>query len=305
MISTIYSFTKNLIFLFFIAFSLVAIGRACRLATDGFSLSRIIEETPYESFDQKELDPSELKALQDLLDQDYSYLGSGGQFYAFVSRDQKTVLKLFKFHHLKPPLWKKFVPSNRWMKKNYKMMVQKKQKVKSLLFSSLDVANTDFKKEAAIVYIHVNPTQILKRRITIYDKIGSKYSLDADTLSFIVQKKGVPASLYLKKLIDDKKEDKAREAIYSLVKFSILRSKKGIRDLDFKFRSNLGFYEDQPMQIDVGSLALDPLAAKEEIYKNDLLVAHHKFKKWLQKNTPTISNYFFDLCTHVEAIDAP
>ena len=301
MTSFIY-YKKSFFFILVFGLFFVALSKICREATDGFSISRILPPKEGVVFKNTILSEKEKKEIHKLLCQKYTYLGCGGQFYVFSSEDGTTVLKLFKFHHLRAPTWKKWVPKNPWMKKNYSQMKASKEKVKAGLFASLQIASMRFKRESGLIYAHVEPTTILKHKIVLFDKLHNKFFLDADTTCFVLQKKGIVASLYLKDLVEKKQIEKAHKALDSLLTFSLSRSKCGIRDLDFKFRSNLGFYEDEPMQLDLGSLSLYEEKDSLEIFNKDLKKAHHKFNKWLTKHLPSLIDYFYAICHHSELI---
>nr|NGX60255.1 hypothetical protein [Chlamydiota bacterium] len=77
----------------------------------GFSLAKI--RSPFEKSSKWEIDqlPAyEKEELHGILSQDFNYLGSGAQCYAFFSADGKYVLKFFKMKHLIPKKWLKLIP---------------------------------------------------------------------------------------------------------------------------------------------------------------------------------------------------
>src|SRR2546422_718538 len=66
----------------------------CHNQTKGFQVCKIYSPLPYDA--QWEIQGEGVK-----LNSTFRFLGKGGQFYAFVSDDGKTVLKLFKMHNLR------------------------------------------------------------------------------------------------------------------------------------------------------------------------------------------------------------
>ncbi|NGX26325.1 MAG: hypothetical protein K940chlam6_00241 [Chlamydiae bacterium] len=96
--------------LFFIGF--IAVERFCHKQTQGFQLQKIQADLPHNS-DWETLLPGDhtSQRLQTILSQPYSFLNSGGESYAFVSKDGKYVLKFFKLHHMRPKSFAdKFLP---------------------------------------------------------------------------------------------------------------------------------------------------------------------------------------------------
>src|SRR6185295_13284709 len=72
------------------------IGCWCSKQTCGFQVSKILtHEADYPHLGLPQPSSEELKQIQNLLDQPFEFLGRGGQCFAFLGRDQKTVIKFF------------------------------------------------------------------------------------------------------------------------------------------------------------------------------------------------------------------
>ena len=85
-------------------------AKFCHRATDGFAVVNVYApkgdhskwDTPLSSEIKAEIDP--------ILSGCFTYFSCGSQSYVFLSEDGKTVLKLFKFQHLRIPPWLESIP---------------------------------------------------------------------------------------------------------------------------------------------------------------------------------------------------
>ena len=71
----------------------------CKGATDGFTVARITGVLPYDA--RWESSTPLTEDVRAILHQKFTFLGSGGQCYAFASEDGRYVLKCFKSYRLK------------------------------------------------------------------------------------------------------------------------------------------------------------------------------------------------------------
>ncbi len=112
-------------------------------------------------------------------DQPYEYLGSGAQFYAFVSRDKCFVLKLFKTHH------------------GLFATKEKKRNRISRLFKSAKLAEEFLSEETGILLLHLAKTKHFGE-ITISDPLHIAHLLNLDRTAFVLQKYAQPAAMRLR-----------------------------------------------------------------------------------------------------------
>ena len=71
--------------------------------TEGFRYYHLISNLPNEPrWDVPPPSDEEMTRINQLLEQPFTFLGSGGWCYAFLGQDQKTVIKFFKHSHLYP-----------------------------------------------------------------------------------------------------------------------------------------------------------------------------------------------------------
>src|SRR5690242_7329585 len=75
----------------------------CYSQTRGFRLYSILSDLPNDPrWEVPPLSDRDQKKIDALLNQEFTFLGSGGWSFAFLGEDQKTVLKFFNHTHLSP-----------------------------------------------------------------------------------------------------------------------------------------------------------------------------------------------------------
>ena len=129
---------KRLVKIFLFAILFFGIERLCHKATDGFALVNVYAP-PGDNGKWHRTDSPD----SNLLDQTYHYFDSGSQSYVFVSEDGKTILKLFKFQHMRTPPWLDFLPSKGKLGEKR----GKKRKTLEKTFNSYSLAYDQLKEE--------------------------------------------------------------------------------------------------------------------------------------------------------------
>jgi hypothetical protein len=222
-----------------------------------------------------------------ILTQDYFYLGSGAQCYAFISADGKYVLKFFKMKHLLPKKWLRYFPfpglgSYRFRKTERRVARQKS------LFHSYTLAWEHLQKETGLVYVHLNKTDELKLSTLLFEKEGDSFSVDLDQYEFIVQRKSTLVREYISNCMKADKKEKAVEAIEALLGRVVALSKKGFVDQDSGVSHNYGFVGGDVIHFDVGQLIADPKADEPSHYQREVLRVAYKLEMWLKEDFPEL-----------------
>lgn len=226
-------------------------------------------------------------SMAPILSQDYFYLGSGAQCYAFISADGKYVLKFFKMKHLLPKKWLRYFPfpglgSYRFRKTERRVARQKS------LFQSYMLAWEHLQKETGLVYIHLNKTDELKMAPLLFDKEGDSFQVDLDQYEFIVQRKSTLLRDHIAACMKEGKKEKAVEAIQSLLGRVVELSKKGFIDQDSGVSHNYGFVGKEVIHFDVGQLTSDKTAAEPSHYQREVLRVAYKLELWLKEDFPEL-----------------
>lgn len=253
----------------------------CQRETGGFTTTSLISY--FEPRAEWEAPPLSSE-IEKILCQKFHYLGQGGQSFAFVSEDGNYVLKFFKLHRvLLPSLLQKLpLPSfcQEWIGKK----AGKKYKKIERDFTSYKLAFEELKEETGLLFLHLNPDKIFKKKLLLVDKLNSEIHLDVHAVPFVLQKRATGLYSHISCLNRDEAE-KAFRAVFSLL---INRCKKGIFDEDPRLHKNMGFIGERAIIFDAGRFLLDPQRADPEIYKRDLLSMTERFRGWIEMQHPEL-----------------
>lgn len=244
-------------FLFFLI-AFIACERFCHKKTHGFRLHKIFSHLTYNpSWEIFSPSQEQIKEIKAALDQEFYFLGSGGQCYAFVSKDDAYVLKVFKQHHMEQNFWKneKFIP--KVLKPLHKNFVVHNHKPMDKILHSCKLAYEFLKKETALVYIHLNKTDFFHQNITLIDPINIKHTVNLDRVEFVLQYKGSMAYPTLLSLIENKQMDDAKKHLEALLDTILARCRAGILDKDPIIKRNFAFIGEKAIIIDFGCFSYD------------------------------------------------
>jgi hypothetical protein len=272
------SFARRAIFRFFVfLIAFVFVERFCHKQTEGFRLSKIASNLPNRPDWATPPPPAE---VQEALSQPYRFLGSGGQCYAFVSADGKSVIKFFKHHHMRP------LPFG----------VQDAVRSKRLeeLFASVKIAHDRLKGETGVLFLHLNPTADFAKPLTLIDPIGIAHRIDLNQTTFVLQKRAELFFPKAKKLLKEGKKEELQDLICALFTLIANRISKQVADCDPILKRNMGFLEGKALQIDLGSFILDPSLQSPLAQKRVLFFETRKLRHLLKKQAPELLP-FFDL----------
>ncbi len=230
--------------------ALFGVERFCRAQTDGFRISKIHSGFVFHS-EPTSFDPK-------ILDQRFTFLGSGVQSYAFLGDDGKTVLKVFKHYH-NFPLGGFWLPG--FLHEMRQNILERRQKRLQAIFSSCVLAYQELHQETGLIGLHLSSTSSLNKKLILVDRLGIQHAVDADHTAFFLQKRAEMLSL------------DAQDAIMAL--FAV-RWNKGIGNGDRHLARNIGFIQGKPIEIDVGSFyrASFQEIAEEKKHVQEWLNAH-------------------------------
>lgn len=265
-------------------FVFFALFQFCSKATDGFSLHKI------QSSHEPQIDWSTPPLqVSPFLNQSFHYLGHGAQTFAFRSEDDQYVIKFYRHHRSKHPLMRFSHILPREWRKNLKKTVLKRREKRGKDFKSYVMASRLLKEETGLIYVHLNPTTHLKGKLTLYDKVGIKHSIDPNLYSFILQKRATPFYPTLQKWIESGDVDQAKQELSKLLFLISNRCKRGLSDKDPDLTTNFGFTEIGPIQFDIGRYKKDPSKTSPAEIKIELLRITDRLCQWLEQKDPSLS----------------
>ncbi|MES2121790.1 MAG: hypothetical protein V4492_03305 [Chlamydiota bacterium] len=277
--------------------------------TRGFCLQKILcSDLPFLPQFESALPSS---SIEPLLEQEYTFLGAGSECFAFLSQDGTTVIKFFKLDFARPVYFRRGLiaenyasfagtlsahpltqSENLWIKRLLGIREFRIQRT----FSSLKLAFDALQEETGMLYLHLNPTNHLQKKLTLKDACGVAHVVDLDSTRFFLQKKAVPIEKGLATYLHQGQKAEARACIDSLVQMILSRCRKGFSDRDILDR-NFGFIGTQAIEIDSGSFIPNEKMQDPAQYKQELFFATLELKEWLQEIAPEMALYLEEKIT--------
>lgn len=285
-------FSKSLKLILLVSFVVIA-AVFCPKKTAGFTLLGISSKRAYNpDWEIRSLTILEKKEVEDALSQSYHYLAQGSQSFVFSSQDCQYVIKFFKQRLFKPSHLLNSVPLPTILhrfraKRNWK---RADKLVRD--FASYKYAFEELHDETKVVYVHLNSTTSLKKKLQITDKIGIHHTIDLDTTNFIVQKRAEPVFVRIHTLMMQGKVEEAKQNIGQILRLHTARAEKGFRDRDPDVLSNCGFIGAHAIKLDVGRFEKNDALKKPEIYRQEIKKIMVPFKSWIKCAHPALLECF-------------
>ncbi|MBI2743408.1 MAG: hypothetical protein HYX48_05770 [Chlamydiales bacterium] len=269
-----------------------AAGYFCNLQTDGFRIHEILSNMPNrERWETPHLSATERAKL---LNQSFTYLGHGEQFYAFLGRDQKSVLKFFRHDYLSPRQLLRYLPLPASFKSA--LLSYKSRYDLSPLFDSAKLAFDELKEESGLITLHLNKSRSVYKTVTIYDKLGIAHSIDLDSTEFLLQKKAEPFCVALDKKMQQHAIESAKKQIHSLMDSLKKQYQKGILITDSSFKRNFGVIGDQALIMDVGSFIRQKQPMNREEQSIQIRKLTSRLERWLKHHYPELLETYGEDC---------
>ncbi len=238
---TVRSIVSLFSFLIFLAIALNHFSK-----NPGFTVDKISSNFSYEK-NWEITDLPDVGSLNEIFSQAFTYVGNGAQCYAFASEDKKHILKLFKMNHLTSRKYLNWINS-------YRIKNEKRDQNLQETFSSFKTAYEDFKEASGLVFIHLNRTNQMNKKLTLIDKEKNKWVIDLDSTVFVLQERADLIYSHLVPLLEAGLYKQAQSSIDAVLSIIAARCKKGFTDSDEGVSHNYGFVGDLAIQIDVGRL---------------------------------------------------
>ena len=274
--------------LFFLLCFLGGVGKGWHWAKDGFNIQRVRSAFPPL---KKETIPGNIAAA---LDQSYSYLAQGRQYYAFESSDGKYVLKLPRLDRYEVPFWLQACPFP--FLSNYRDQVRavRHSRLENLM-ESARIAWEELSGQTAVLYVHFNETEGLARDTQIADRIGRSFRIELNRTPFVLQeKKNLMAPAFADSLKEGN-EELSKAILESFLKIIAFRSEKGIFNKEYSYFKNYGFDGNEAVEIDVGTFY-----RKKQISKTSLQETVEHISPWLEKIDPDLQKWFLSKANELQ-----
>jgi len=270
-----------------LAIAVFGTARFCHHETAGFKVSKIRDNIiPGNPFPAPSYSAAYQEEIETILREPFTFLGRGLQTFAFLSADGNYVLKIFN----NSPQWK-----SSWFKKIPMEWAQKKGALLSAKYSawqqSAQLCYEEMQKETGLLYLHLAPTSNQLPSVQLIDCLNISNSIEVIHTAFVIQKRAklvYPTLLSMRKKSD---HETATQAITALLNMIEVRFAKGISDSDPLIRTNFGFVEAEPIQIDIGPFAKSPAVQDPLFFKREMIRICQSMKEWVAANYPEISPF--------------
>lgn len=268
--------------------AIYAAGRLYYSLTAGFSVSNIASFYPFQA-QWSVIDAQMSQEADEALSQEYFYLGKGCQSYAFLSSDGRYVLKFLKQQNFRSPAWvtplalisavhnyEQSRKEHRWFRLNRVCHSWK------LCFDRL-------RAESALLFVHLNRTDDLRKQLVLHDKLGFVHQIDLDQFQFCLQRRGEKLADWFIDQRDRGALEEASRLMHRLV--DLLRSEfaQGIADDDHALIQNAGVSDGIPIHLDIGQFVQNPAIQNEQCWKQELFTKGFKLGRWLDKHWPALA----------------
>lgn len=259
---------------------------------DGFTIENISSDYSYDArWDVRPLTAKEIALTDVILNQKFTYLGKGYQFYAFLSQDGDYVLKFFKYKRLRIPCWLEYFDFIPIIKRYRLENMQRKCKKLEGAFNSCKVAFDHLSNEAGLVCVHLNKTHNLNKSIVVVDKMGWSHLIELDQMEFLLQKKAEMLGSYIDQLMNAGNIVEAKQLLTQIIEVVLSEYARGLLDNDHALLPNTGVIAGRPIHIDVGQFVLNEDAKLPQVYKQELFSKTYKLHRWIKNKYPELSQY--------------
>lgn len=242
-------------------------------------------DLPTPSTEQKEL-------LDEILKQKFFYLAKGAHCYAFVSEDQKYVIKFHRYpSHMRIFPWLNHTFSYQFSERRKKIKEYNFRRLRINLASYRD-SYQNLKEETGLILLHINQTDDLRRTVTLIDKTQSEYKVPLDKVTFILQHKADLIYPTLDRLVNDRKLEEAKQAVSHIIQLITSCCQKGYVDQDPILRRNYGLLKDRAIHIDIGDLVKNEAISLKENYTSHVREMTESLRKRLEENYPELLAHY-------------
>lgn len=199
-----------------------------------------------------------LDKVRKIVDQPFTYLGKGRQFFVFASADGKYVLKFIKCQRVNVSDFYEKMPLPGFLAVQRTHRLQLKQQRTDGLFASIALAAGKLSEHTGTVFAHLSTQPQIKKQITLVDKLGFSRVIALDSVPFVLQHRAVEVLPTFEKLIALGNYKMVHERFNQLIGLILSDAKAGVVDIDSGtiVRNNVAFLADRAIHVDIGTFQM-------------------------------------------------
>lgn len=271
-------------------FLIVLLVHGKYLLSDGFSPRRITYLGPYKTENEIE-HPLNAKCLY-IFDQEFSYLGRGGQTFVFESADKKYVLKFIRYHKYKVPFTGEIREYLNLISKSYQTTMDAKKNRYNLVMKSYKIAYSFLPEVTLVEYVHLNQTDFLNKKIVVKDKSSRKHVVDLDKVAFIIQRKVNGLDKVIQSSVKNNEKDEVCKLIDSFFDCITFLAKNNIVNRDYpNMLRNSGVLGQKYIMTDVGSFFLVP-ENRRDYLQHQFSNFTDTFRSYIKESAPEHLSFY-------------
>jgi hypothetical protein len=228
------------------------------------------------------------KEVTEILNQPFLYCGQGSTSKAYVSTDGQFVIKCF--------LQSEFISKKSWSIPVIKKLANRRKELRvkyNRIFGPIYAYQNIPKESGLIYYQFIRPSNHFHQQVQLIEKDGSTVWLDLNQTEFLIQKKAVLVSDYLRAHVIQGDLEGAKSGLAKLLWMAKNLYDQGIVLVTLQFLDNFGFVGDDPMRIDVEHISFD--ANWKETGKAHMSQELAKFRSWIVEHTPQLILFFNEI----------
>ena len=225
------------------------LARFCRQQTGHFSVMRLYPDLKLCGQGKTESVLSS-EELDQIFSQPFRYLESGGQSFAFISADERYVLKLFKQYLFVPRSLLFCIPLPSSLHERRERMQNKLRLKTSQAYTGYELAYAKAREETGLLCIHLKEHPQFNYEVELTDKLGIHHRIRLNHTAFVLQHKAEPLLIRLQTL----SKQELTSSIQQTLDLLHILAEKGLIDQDRGLHRNIGFIDNQAILFDVGQL---------------------------------------------------
>ena len=159
------------------------------------------------------------------------------------------------------------------------------------LFKSWKIAYTKLKDETQVLFVHIDLSDSFEKTLTLYNKSGTRYSVDLSQYVFLLQKKLDLFEDVLASQMQKRDTLSAKQLIDGLLELYINEFKQGLYEEDRYIVRNTGVLQNRPIQIDTGRLRESEELKNPKKQAEVMLWKTTLLKEWLGETYPELEEH--------------
>lgn len=234
----------------------------------------------------------QIQTLDDIVSQEFTYLGKGAHCFAFESKDKKYILKFHRFpSHMRPFPWLNRPFAYLFNKKRIEIKEYNWQRYHYFM-ENYKNGFEDLREEAGLILVHINRTEHLKKKVTLIDKTGNRYLVWLDKIPFILQHKANLVYPTLNEYLRRNQREQAKQTITHILELIVRSCKKGYLNKDPILKRNFGLLNDRAICIDFGDVVKSQEMKQPEKYVPYLMQTTADLRDWAAQHHPELLEHY-------------